>query len=66
MKDKRFLIPHFSENDNSSDEYRESLKQYLIEIKNSNHWTAMSPDHALYLDGARQMLKEIIELVSKP
>lgn len=65
MKETRFLLPHFSENDNSSDEYRESLKQYLKSIKKNYIWKATSTEWILYLDGAKQMLKEIIELVGK-
>jgi len=55
-----FITTHFSENDNSVKEYKQSLIEYLLWVLENNNFTAMS-EHQLYLNGAKKMLTEIIE-----
>jgi hypothetical protein len=62
-EENKFIKNTFSENDNSAKEYKEGLNIFLKEILD-NHpsdWSAML-DYTLYLQGAEQMLKEIINL----
>lgn len=59
-----FLYNAFSENDNSAKEYKQSLIEYLLNELQKGKWEAMS-DHQLYLDGAKDMLTEIIEEINK-
>jgi len=65
MEEIQFLRENFSENDNSVSEYKDSLIEYLKNVLN-NHpsdWSAMS-DYTLYLQGAEQMLKEVIREIN--
>lgn len=55
-----FVTKHFNENDNSIEEYKQSLIESLFWVLEKNNWDAMS-EQQLYLNGAKKMLTEIIE-----
>lgn len=63
MKTK-FLKERFSENDNSAQEFKTSLSAYLEEALLTSNWEAMS-EYALYLQGAKQALEEVVNILNQ-
>jgi len=63
-KGKEFLKERFILSDNSAMEYNSSLLIYLDGVMKNTRFEAMS-EHQLYLQGAKQMLEEIINLLEK-
>lgn len=55
---KYFFKDHFHENDNSVEEFKKELKQYIENALKAD-LVAMS-DHALFLYGGEQALKELL------
>ena len=52
----------FMDNDNSAEEYKQSLLEYLQKHYDSFSTHAMN-DYTLYLQGEKNMLKDIITLI---
>jgi cytosine/adenosine deaminase-related metal-dependent hydrolase len=59
MREERYFFKeHFHENDNSVEEFKKELKQYIENALKAN-LVAMS-DHALFLYGGEQALRELL------
>lgn len=59
----KILKKFYLENDNSAEEYKVSLANYIQDTLDKNTWGAMS-DYALYLSGAKDILTDLLEVLN--